>query len=94
MEQEWPGNIRELRNALEHGIVLCPGGLLQPEHLPASLKAKEPSPQSGTDAFEGAEARVIRETLARHGGNRAAAARTLGIHKTTLWRKMKKLGLS
>jgi PAS domain S-box-containing protein len=95
LAHEWPGNVRELKNALEHALVLCPGGIIRPEHLPASLrKSRVGQPASGGAAgFEEAEVRVIREALARHGSNRTAAARELGIHKTTLWRKMKKLGI-
>jgi PAS domain S-box-containing protein len=92
LDHDWPGNVRELKNAFEHAIVLCPGGLIRPEHLPASLR-RAGAPPAAT-SFENAEARVIREALVRHDGNRTAAARELGIHKTTLWRKMKKLGMS
>jgi transcriptional regulator with PAS, ATPase and Fis domain len=93
MEHEWPGNVRELKNALEHAIVLCPGGVIGPEHLPSAIRRDAPGDDTGPGTFEAAESRVIREALARHGGNRSATARELGIHKTTLWRKMKKLGI-
>jgi PAS domain S-box-containing protein len=90
---DWPGNVRELRNALEYAFVLCPGGLIDVSHLPASLAGlhdAEPAPRT----LEESEARFLREVLAKHGGCRAAAARQLGIHKTTLWRKMKRHGIT
>jgi PAS domain S-box-containing protein len=94
MNHKFPGNVRELMNAIEHAFVLCPGGVLLPEHLPEPLRPKEPrqkktSPLSLADL----EAEMIREALAQNNHNRAATARQLGIHKTTLWRKMRKLGI-
>jgi len=96
MNHPFPGNVRELMNAVEHAFVLCPGGVLLPEHLPEHLRPALPdeggSPH-GASTLEELEARLIRETLACNGYNRTAAAAQLGIHKTTLWRKMKKLGI-
>ena len=94
MNHKFPGNVRELMNAIEHAFVLCPGGILLPEHLPDPLRPKEPlkrkaSPLSLADL----EAEMIREALLQNNHNRAATARQLGVHKTTLWRKMKKLGI-
>ncbi len=95
MEYDWPGNIRELENAIEHAFILCHGGLIEPRHLPAPFRraadSREPFPAGGTLAD--IEARVIREALARNGGKKLATARELGIDKTTLWRKIKRLGL-
>jgi PAS domain S-box-containing protein len=95
MAYDWPGNIRELENTIEHAFILCRGGLIDIPHLPEPLKAGsslDVSQQGGTLA--GIEARIIMETLARNEGKKLATARELGINKTTLWRKLKRLGLN
>ncbi len=95
MQYDWPGNIRELENAIEHAFVLCHAGQIELLHLPRPLHVAEGGqktiPQGKTLAE--IEARVIYETLVRHDWKRLAAARELGINKTTLWRKMKRLKL-
>jgi len=95
MRHDFPGNIRELENAIEHAFVLGRSAQIQPECLPPGLveQASGPRPRQGSP-IEEAEAEAIRLALERHGGNRSAAAKELGIHKTTLWRKMKKHGIS
>lgn len=95
MQHDWPGNIRELENAIEHAFVLCHGGQIEIHHLPKIFQrggtAGKTIPQGRTLAE--IEARAIHETLARHNWKRLAAARELGINKTTLWRKIKRLRL-
>jgi PAS domain S-box-containing protein len=95
MQHDWPGNIRELENAIEHAFVLCHGGQIEIHHLPKTFQrggtAGKTIPQGRTLAE--IEARAIHETLARHNWKRLAAARELGINKTTLWRKIKRLRL-
>jgi len=94
MRFDFPGNIRELKNVIEHAFVLCSGRIIEPQHLPVYLQPKtvaKPTSYSGT--LRDVEARLIVEALERNGGNRLATARELGIHKTTLWRKMRRLGL-
>ncbi len=93
MNYEWPGNIRELQNAIEHAFILCRGGLIELEHLPPHFRDAAVSSEglpSGLTLSQ-MEARLIEETLERNKGNKAATARELGIDKTTLWRKMKRL---
>jgi PAS domain S-box-containing protein len=93
MRYDWPGNVRELQNAIEHGFILCHGGLIELRHLPPHLQEVALSSESlpiGLTLTE-IEARVIHDALARNLGNKSAAARELGIDKTTLWRKMKRL---
>ena len=97
MAHDWPGNIRELENVLERSFILCHEGLIDIPHLPEELTARYVARGARTaihDARELVEAQVIRGALERNGGNRLAAARELGIHKSTLYRKMKQLGLS
>ncbi|HDZ24211.1 MAG TPA: Fis family transcriptional regulator, partial [Desulfobacteraceae bacterium] len=92
MSYDYPGNIRELENIIEHGCVLCPGGLIQVKHLPESLR---PTLDSfvRADTFEEMERQFIIYMLKKNGWNRLAAAREMGIHKTTLFRKIKKLNI-
>jgi len=98
MRYDFPGNVRELENLVEHAFVLARGGEIRPEHFPrefleAARGTAPPAPQ-GERVLEDNEARLIREALERHGGNRARAAAWLGIHKTTLWRKMRRYGIT
>jgi PAS domain S-box-containing protein len=92
LAHDYPGNIRELENIIEYAFILCTGGLICPEHLPEPLR---PPPQAvlpvGVTTLHELEARFIQETLRRHAWNRGAAASELGIHKTTLWRKIRQL---
>jgi transcriptional regulator with PAS, ATPase and Fis domain len=94
----WPGNIRELENALEHAFVLYRTGLIEPAHLPDSIRAanaggRERRAGEGGQLLKDAQLDIVLEALRRHRGNQSAAARELGIHKTTLWRKLKLAGL-
>ena len=92
MRYPWPGNIRELENAVEHACVLCRQDLIRPEFLPLALleaPAQAVEPPASFD-LRGMELALIQSALDRNGGNRSAAARELGIHKTTLWRKLGK----
>jgi PAS domain S-box-containing protein len=96
MRHDFPGNIRELENIIEHAFVLCHGPEIHLEHLPPELVEKANSPKT-TDAdyvvngsLREAEADAILDALRNHGGHRQRAAEELGIDVTTLWRKMKK----
>jgi PAS domain S-box-containing protein len=96
MEHDYPGNVRELENVVEHAFVLCRGGLIEPHHLPASIRGDaETSPVRGGSALtlRALEATRIADAIRRHGGNRTAAARELGIHPSTLFRKIKSLDI-
>jgi transcriptional regulator with PAS, ATPase and Fis domain len=83
----FPGNVRELQNAIEHAFVMCDGEELRPEHLPEHIVAGVEL--SGARPDERTERRMIEDALRRHGGNRSAAAEELQMHRTTLWRKLK-----
>lgn len=96
---DFPGNVRELENAVEHAFVLCRDELIEPGHLPFAVTNAGArfcvSGHSGiANPRQAAEAEVIRQTLERHRGNRLAAARELGMHRTTLWRKLKQYGIT
>jgi PAS domain S-box-containing protein len=89
---DFPGNVRELENAIEHAFVLCRGDYVELENLPQRIiEATAPAPKG---LPSDGEASIIRESLARHRWNRSQAARDLGMDRSTLWRKMKKLGIS
>lgn len=97
MAHEWPGNIRELENAIERAFVLCSKGAIGIEHLPEELTASGLAAGGAANprlAHDLLDAQAIRAALRRHRGNRSAAATELGIHKTTLFRRIKKLAIS
>ena len=94
MEHDFPGNIRELENIIEHAFVLCRTGLIEVAHLPSQLR-REPSAcaarvKPGT-TLAAMESLLIQDALRRSGGNHAAAARELGIDPSTLFRKVKSM---
>ena len=96
MSHDFPGNIRELENILEHAFVLCNTDLIHEIHLPENVK-KGPPAAAGHElktTVQALEAQAIRNALDRSQGNATQAAQELGMHKSTLYRKMKKLGLS
>ncbi len=96
MAHDWPGNIRELENVIERAFILCHRGLIEIGHLPEELTggaAAARAMPSGRSAHDLLDAQAIRTALERNGGHRTAAARALGIHKTTLFRRMKRLGI-
>jgi PAS domain S-box-containing protein len=94
LAHDFPGNVRELENVIEHAFILCPGGMIRPEHLPNSLRPTELA-EAATSAksLKELEARFIHDALRRNGWNRLATAKELGVHETTLWRRMKRLGI-
>ncbi|MCJ8502520.1 sigma-54 interaction domain-containing protein [Desulfatitalea alkaliphila] len=96
MFHNYPGNIRELENIIEHAFVLCPTGEIGLGCLPESLLEAAPRPSSSVNlqsAIQSTEARVIMDALERNNFNRLAAARELNMHKSTLYRKIKKIGV-
>ncbi len=96
MAHDFPGNVRELENLVEHAFVLCDGDRLELRHLPPRFLAGSKAPRSSAGirgAARAAEAGIIADALARSGFDRQAAARALGIHKSTLFRKVRALGL-
>lgn len=97
MQHSFPGNIRELQNILEYAFVLCRGDVIQVECLPADLLSRvpaEPPPTGPQDPLTMAEAEAIRNALRQNDGHRGRTAAALGIDKSTLWRKMKKFGIT
>jgi PAS domain S-box-containing protein len=96
MYHYYPGNIRELENIIEHALVLCPEGQIGIHCLPENLQDSTPrrKPQVGMDAaLKSTEAQVILDALKHNKYNRLATARKLDMHKSTLYRKIKRLGI-
>jgi len=96
LDHDYPGNVRELENIIEHAFVLCRGPLIERQHLPPELRegiGPEPRPGPGGLTLKALEKMHITEAVRRHGGNRTAAARELGINPSTLFRKVKALGI-
>lgn len=89
MDHSFPGNVRELENIIEHAFVLAKGTVIDVSALPQSLK--EPRKATRRPGPRNEEHRQILSVLAEHGGNQVKAARSLGIHRVTLWRKLRAL---
>jgi len=95
MQHDYPGNVRELENIIEHAFVLCNDVILRLEHLPSELQ-----PSTSTSAsipknnLQQLEADFLLAALEKNGWNREKTAAELGMHKSTLFRKIKKLNLS
>jgi len=96
LAHDYPGNVRELENIIEHCFVLCPAGMIEKRHLPQGFQTpvSVDYPKKGGPAnLKQMEKILIADALRRNNGNCAAAARELGIHRSTLFRKMKALSI-
>ncbi|MFN3598849.1 MAG: sigma-54 interaction domain-containing protein [Aquificaceae bacterium] len=82
LSHDFPGNVRELENLIEHAVITCKGSLIKPEDIPLE---KESKPLE--------EMERIRKVLEEVRGNKSLAAKILGIHRTTLWRKLREFGI-
>ena len=93
LNHDYPGNVRELQNIVEHAVVLCKTAHIGPECLPAYLRKKPrlKMGSTGRDTVQEFEQQLILETLKKHTGKVKEAAEELGMHRATLWRKMKRM---
>jgi DNA-binding NtrC family response regulator len=95
----WPGNVRELQNVVERAVLLGRGPRIELADLPPRITAGSPLPAAGSlgrplkAALDGPERQIILDALQSHNWNRHATADALGINRTTLYKKMKRLGL-
>jgi transcriptional regulator with PAS, ATPase and Fis domain len=101
LNYDYPGNIRELENMIEHACVLCQGEVIERRHLPMYLQATSGHPEgeiiSSSEVAIGRaqwERERLLEVLKEHRWHRQKAAEALGVDRTTLWRKMKKFNIS
>jgi len=92
-QYEFPGNIRELRNALERAIVMTAGQEISPDALPSSWFTSRPSKHTKMPSLEDVERDYIAEVLRQTRGKKVKAAKILGISRKTLLEKRKKYGL-
>ena len=92
MKHKYPGNVRELENIIEHAFVLCPGGMILPDHLPKELQPRTRLARKETiDLLSEYEKDLILSVLRKNHWNRLNTAKDLGIHNTTPFRKIRKL---
>lgn len=95
----WPGNIRELRNAMERAAILAGGGVITSAHLPASVlgadqpQKEESLPDDLDDHLAALEKKYIEKALSESGGVQVRAAERLGIKDRSLWHRLKKYGI-
>ena len=98
MAHDYPGNIRELENIIEHAFILCTQGRIGLHHLPGHLNPGSLPVNDAAPVLQvlrrATEEEAIRDALVRNGYNRLAAAKELGMHKSTLFRKLKKFDLN
>ena len=93
MDYDYPGNIRELENIIEHSFVLCRESYIQSAHLPRHLRRGD-TVLDPKLTLEEMERLYIARALEKHSGSRSKAAKDLGIDASTLWRKMKKYNIN
>ncbi len=96
MNYPWPGNVRELANAVEHSVICASAGVVTAEALPDSIReycsARQRASQEETPSD--AERLDIEDALRKSNNNKTLAAQILGVDRTTLWRRMRRLGMA
>jgi DNA-binding NtrC family response regulator len=105
LAHDWPGNVRELRNAVERAVVLAEGETIEAADLPPGLDTRAPlgpvdaalADLSWADAraraMEAWERGFLAAALERHGGNVSRTAQALGIHRQSLQKRLRQIGL-
>jgi DNA-binding NtrC family response regulator len=103
---DWPGNVRELRNAMERAVVMADDAAIQPRDLPSAVTesaaplrpvdaalAELPYTEARARAIDAFERSFLGAALERNGGNVSATARVLGLHRQSLQKMLRRLGL-
>ena len=96
LDYSWPGNVRELSNAVEHAMILAKDNLVTCNCLPVDIRSyisKKNGENWNGDGLD-AQRQEILDALSQSDGNRAEAARLLSIDRSTLWRRMHRLGIA
>jgi PAS domain S-box-containing protein len=96
MYHDFPGNVRQLENIIEHTFVMCRGDKIQLQHLPPEIRQNKfylQRPSHDTTPLQDAERQKILEALEKHNWNKVETAKELGVHRATLYRKMEKYSL-
>ncbi|MEN8175804.1 MAG: sigma 54-interacting transcriptional regulator [Pseudomonadota bacterium] len=96
MNYPWPGNVRELANAVEHGVICAVDGVVEPESLPDALQdycSARRRTETALPADNSDERMAIEKALRKANGNKTLAAQILGVDRSTLWRRMRRLNM-
>jgi PAS domain S-box-containing protein len=96
MAYQWPGNVREVKSALEYAFVIAEEGLINPEHLPRPIAGYKGAGGVNPILFNHkdlAEKKALIKALLQSKGNQSQAARILGINRVTVWNRIKKYGI-
>jgi PAS domain S-box-containing protein len=100
LNYNYPGNVRELENIIEHAMIVCQDTIIQRNHLPLPLQGRisSPLPEAEKRTFDSeiefSEKTLILDVLRKYSWNKGKTAAALDINRTTLWRKMKKYNIS
>jgi len=101
LNYDFPGNVRELENIIEHALIVCQAETIERHHLPLTLQRGltpsqpvDQTPRSDDAAVGISEKNMLLEMLRKYGWNKGKTAAALNINRTTLWRKLKKYNLS
>ncbi|MDC7232447.1 MAG: sigma-54 dependent transcriptional regulator [Spirochaetales bacterium] len=99
LAHDWPGNIRELKNVIERSVIFCQSGTVAKENLPKQYREMNIPVLKGEEKplealYQDLSRQAISDALVRAGGSKSKAADLLGIHRKTLYNRMKKYGLS
>lgn len=100
LNHDYPGNVRELENIIEHALIVCQDKIIERNHLPLSLQrglpSRLPAPEKPTfeKEIEYSEKTLILDALQKNNWNKGKTAAALDMNRSTLWRKMKKYNIS
>ena len=94
MDYRWPGNVREMKSALEYAFTVADKDTIDIDHLPPHLLPAASAPEGSIRVSGNAERQQLIDALRSTGGNQSQAARLLGINRVTVWNRMRKYGIN